>query len=46
VTQFLDQLRSTAKIEKFNIDGSKPEPKPAAAPPAGTPAPALPNPPK
>jgi peptidyl-prolyl cis-trans isomerase C len=46
VTQFLDQLRSTAKIEKFNIDGSKPEPKPAVAPPAGTPAPALPNPPK
>jgi peptidyl-prolyl cis-trans isomerase C len=47
VTQFLDQLRSTAKIEKFNIDGSKPDAKPPVTPPAatGTPAPALPNPP-
>jgi peptidyl-prolyl cis-trans isomerase C len=44
VTQFLDQLRSTAKIDKFNIDGGKPEAKPAAVPTA--PAPALPNPPK
>ncbi len=32
VTSLLDQLRSNAKIEKFNIDGSKPDP--AAAPPA------------
>ena len=49
VSSLLDQLRSTAKIEKFNIDGSKVEAKPAAPPtPAapGTPAPALPNPPK
>jgi peptidyl-prolyl cis-trans isomerase C len=52
VAQFFDQLRSTAKIEKFNIDGSKVEAKPAAPPPAapaapsGAPAPALPNPPK
>ena len=49
VSGLLDQLRSTAKIEKFNIDGSKVEAKPAAPPtPAapGTPAPALPNPPK
>jgi peptidyl-prolyl cis-trans isomerase C len=49
VSGFLDQLRSTAKIEKFNIDGSKADAKPAAAPtPAapGAPAPALPNPPK
>jgi peptidyl-prolyl cis-trans isomerase C len=49
VTQLVDQLRSTAKVEKFNIDGSKPEAKPATAPvPAapGAPAPALPNPPK
>ena len=39
MTAQLDQLRSGAKIEKFNIDGSKPDPaaaKPAA--PAGTPA--------
>ena len=45
-----EQLRSTAKIEKFNVDGSKVEAKPAApvAPttPSGAPAPALPNPPK
>ncbi len=50
VTQFLDQLRSANKIEKFNIDGTKPEPKPPVAPPpstpSGAPAPALPNPPK
>ena len=26
VTSLLDQLRSNAKIEKFNIDGSKPDP--------------------
>jgi len=36
VTSLLDQLRSNAKIEKFNIDGSKPEA--AAAPPAARPA--------
>ena len=49
VTAQLDQLRSGAKIEKFNIDGSKPEPqaaKPAPAAPAapapGTAAPAAP----
>ena len=49
VSSLLDQLRSTAKIEKFNIDGSKVEAKPAAPPtPAapGAPAPTLPNPPK
>jgi len=40
VTSFIDQLRATAKIEKFNIDGTKPDPKaatpaaPAAPPPA------------
>ena len=52
VTQYLDQLRSNAKVEKFNIDGSKAEAAPAK-PPAGapataptTPAPALPNPSK
>lgn len=43
VTAELDLLRSRAKIEKFNIDGSKPEPvavKPAAParPPAAAPA--------
>jgi peptidyl-prolyl cis-trans isomerase C len=46
VTAFIDQLRSNAKIEKFNIDGSKPDPaaaKPAAAKPA---TPAAPAPPK
>jgi peptidyl-prolyl cis-trans isomerase C len=42
VSGFLDQLRSTAKIEKYNIDGSKPEA--AAAKPAtpASPAPAAP----
>jgi peptidyl-prolyl cis-trans isomerase C len=49
VSHFLDQLRGSAKIEKFNIDGSKVEAKPVAPPavgtPGGTPAPALPNPP-
>ena len=39
---FLDQLRSTAKIEKFNIDGSKPEPKPATPATPAAPAPATP----
>ncbi|OFX00813.1 MAG: hypothetical protein A3D94_15670 [Alphaproteobacteria bacterium RIFCSPHIGHO2_12_FULL_66_14] len=44
VTAELDLLRSRAKIEKFNIDGSKPEPAPAkpatpaAPPPAKPPA--------
>lgn len=36
VTSLLDQLRSNAKIEKFNMDGSKPDA--AAAPPAARPA--------
>jgi len=42
VTAFIDRLRAGAKIEKFNIDGSKPDP--AAAKPAtpATPAPAAP----
>ena len=41
VTTMLDQLRANAKIEKFNMDGSKPDPAAAkpvpapAAPPAG-----------
>lgn len=40
VTAYIDQLRAGAKIEKFNIDGSKPEPAAAkpAAPAAPTPA--------
>ena len=46
VTAFLDQLRSSAKIEKFNIDGSKADaggrPQPATPAAPGTPAPALP----
>jgi peptidyl-prolyl cis-trans isomerase C len=53
VTQYLDQLRSGAKVEKFNMDGSKaeaaPAKPPAGAPPASVPtapAPALPNPSK
>jgi peptidyl-prolyl cis-trans isomerase C len=49
VTQYLDQLRSTSKVEKFNIDGSKAEAQPAKAPPAAAPAApaqALPNPAK
>ena len=52
VTQYLDQLRSNAKVEKFNMDGSKaeaaPAKPPATEPPAAptTPAPALPNPSK
>ncbi|TAJ34947.1 MAG: peptidylprolyl isomerase [Reyranella sp.] len=48
VTAQLDKMRSGAKIEKFNMDGSKPEATPAAAPakPAA-PAPAKPaTPPK
>jgi peptidyl-prolyl cis-trans isomerase C len=44
VTALLDQLRATAKIDKFNIDGSKVDPaaaKPATTPvkPAATPTP-------
>ncbi len=37
VTSMLDQLRANAKIEKFNIDGSKPDPT------ASPPVPATPN---
>jgi peptidyl-prolyl cis-trans isomerase C len=44
VTAFIDQLRSGAKIEKFNIDGTKPDP--AAAKPATPAAPAPAAPPK
>ena len=44
VTQILDQLRAGAKIEKFNIDGSKPEPQAAKPAAPGTPAPAAPSP--
>ena len=44
VTQILDQLRAGAKIEKFNIDGSKPEPQAAKPATPGTPAPAAPAP--
>jgi peptidyl-prolyl cis-trans isomerase C len=44
VSGFLDQLRSTAKIEKFNIDGSKAEPQAAKPATPGTPAPAAPPP--
>jgi peptidyl-prolyl cis-trans isomerase C len=40
VTAQLDQLRSGAKIEKFAMDGSKPDPAPAAAKPAAPAAPA------
>ncbi|HYC66570.1 MAG TPA: peptidylprolyl isomerase [Reyranellaceae bacterium] len=38
VTTIINTLRAGAKVEKFNIDGSKVE----AAPPSGTPAPATP----
>lgn len=44
VTAFIDQLRAGAKIEKFNIDGSKPDP--AATKPATPSAPAPAAPPK
>ena len=44
VTAFIDQLRAGAKIEKFNIDGSKPDP--AAAKPVAPAAPASAAPPK
>jgi peptidyl-prolyl cis-trans isomerase C len=55
VTQYIDQLHSGAKVEKFNMDGSKvtaaPTPPPPAAPPPPAtvpvaPAPVLPNPAK
>jgi peptidyl-prolyl cis-trans isomerase C len=43
VTAQLDQLRSGAKIEKFAMDGSKPDAQPAKpATPAAPPAPARP----
>jgi peptidyl-prolyl cis-trans isomerase C len=44
VTAMLNQLRGNAKIEKFNVDGSKPAPAPAApAAPAKPAAPATPG---
>ncbi len=48
ITAQLDQLRSGAKVEKFAMDGSKPEAKPAvpAAKPAAPAAPAAPATPK
>jgi len=53
VTQYIDQLHANAKVEKFNIDGTKAAPAPAhpsgGTPPAASPAaptPALPNPAK
>ena len=39
VTAQLDQLRSGAKIEKFNMDGSKVEAAPAKPAAPATPAP-------
>ena len=42
ITGQLDQLRSGAKVEKFAMDGSKPEAKPAAPAATGTPAPGAP----
>ncbi len=42
VTAFIDQLRAGAKIEKFNIDGSKPDPAPAKPATPAAPAPAAP----
>jgi peptidyl-prolyl cis-trans isomerase C len=38
MTGMLDQLRSAAKIEKFNLDGSKVDPAAAKPPAAGGPA--------
>ncbi len=51
VTAMLDKLRATAKIDKFNMDGSKVDPsaaKPAAPakPAVSTPATPAPAPPK
>lgn len=44
VTAMLNQLRGNAKIEKFNVDGSKPAPAPAApTAPAKPAAPATPG---
>jgi len=44
VTAMLNQLRGNAKIEKFNVDGSKPAPAPTApAAPAKPAAPATPG---
>jgi peptidyl-prolyl cis-trans isomerase C len=43
VTNILDQLRSGAKVEKFNIDGSKVEAAPPKAPPAAAPPKAAPG---
>ncbi len=42
VSAMLDQLRANAKIEKFNIDGSKPDPAPAPAAPQAPARPAAP----
>ena len=42
VTQIIDQLRAGAKIEKFNIDGSKAEPQAAKPATPAAPAPAAP----
>lgn len=42
VTAMLDQLRAAAKIDKFNMDGSKPDP--AAPKPAAPAKPAAPSP--
>ena len=38
ITAHLDQLRSGAKVEKFAMDGSKPDPAPTTAPAAKPPA--------
>ena len=49
VTALLDQLRASAKIDKFNMDGSKVDPaaaKPAPGKPATSPAAPAPSPPK
>lgn len=43
VSAILDQLRSTAKIEKFNMDGTKHEAGPAPARPQAPAAPAAPK---
>ncbi|MBS0540375.1 MAG: peptidylprolyl isomerase, partial [Proteobacteria bacterium] len=41
VSSMLDRLRASAKIDKFNMDGSKPDP--AAAKPAPPAKPAAPS---
>ncbi|MFO1081936.1 MAG: peptidylprolyl isomerase [Reyranellaceae bacterium] len=43
VTAQIDQLRAAAKIEKFNMEGGKPDPAPAAKPAPGGAAPAAPT---